>query len=173
MIPSDDTPSDRLGFLRTLTMLATLTAASEVRHAIRERRAGRDPSMQETSGVVVPFLLEAGEELGTLLLQIRSGLVIAVVEGDEVMVAPTRHMLIVLRFNRVTRLLQRVHQRLMSLYPHVEGELVEESRLLHARSQAMLDDELDAGYEELVVWIDRLLDFTVRMERVVRGFKMA
>ncbi len=171
MTSSDDTPSDRLGFLRTLTMLATLTAASEVRHGIRERRAGRDPSMQEASGVVIPFLLEAGEELGTLLLQIRSGLVISVVEGDDVVVAPTRHMLIVLRFNHVTRLLQRVHQRLMSLYPRVDEDLVEEARQLHARSQTMLDDELEAGYEELVVWIDRLLDFTVRMERTVRGFR--
>jgi hypothetical protein len=168
MNPLDESASERLAFLRMLTLLATLTTAGEVRHAIRERRDGRDPSQQEEPKVVIPLLLQVGEELAALLLQIRASLVIAVVEGDGVVVAPTRHMLRVLRLNQVVHLLHRIHQRLLSLYPDVSEDLIEEGRLLHSESRAYIQDETDAGYEEQVELIDRLLDFTVRMERSVR-----
>ncbi|MEZ4700440.1 MAG: hypothetical protein R2834_08925 [Rhodothermales bacterium] len=149
-------------------MLAVLTTASEVRHAISERRAGRDPSDQEEPDRAIEALAHAGDELAGQLMQIRSSLVISVVEGDETAVAPTRHMIIVLRFNRVLRLLQRIHQRLLSLYPAIPEDLVEEARMFMARCQRIMNDELEASYEEQVLLIDHLLDFAVRMERSVR-----
>ncbi len=173
MKPTDDTTSSPLAFLRTLTLLAVLSTASEVRHGIRERRAGRDPSDQERPEHAIDALLQAGEELAGHLMQIRSGLVISVVEGDETAVAPTRHMLIVLRYNRVLRLLHRVHQGLLSLYPAVVEDVVEEARVFMARCQRIMHDELEASYEEQVLLIDHLLDFSVRMERVVRSLPAA
>lgn len=166
--PSEPSSSDRLAFLRTLTMLAVLSTASEVRHGILERRAGRDPSDQEEAELAVEALEEAAEELAGHLMRIRSSLVISVVEGEEGAVAPARHMLVVLRFNRVQRLLQRIHQGLLSLYPTIPGELAEEARVFLSQCQRIMHDELEASYEEQVLLIDHLLDFAVRMARTVR-----
>ena len=77
------------------------------------------------------------------------------------------HDLMTLR--RVAHHLKTIHQRLLSLYPDVAEELVEEARLLRDESSALLGAEDEAFIAQISPFLHRALVFTGTLHRVVRG----
>lgn len=135
----EQTPSggSTAAVLQTMTLLSTLSTAVEVGHALRERRAGRDPSVQEEEGTVRLFLETAAGELEELLMRLQASLAHAAWHDGE-----GNHAGLVRRFDdlmllhRMDVLLGVMHQRLLSLYPGVGEALVEEARVLQGAGRA-------------------------------------
>lgn len=135
----DHTPSGgaTAAVLQTMTLLSTLSTAVEVGHALRERRAGRDPSAQEDEGVVRPFLWTSAGELERLLMQLQASLTHRRHHEEGTHAALVRRFDDLMLLHRLGVLLGVVHQRLLSLYPEVGEALVEEARALHGTCEAV------------------------------------
>ncbi len=158
LLPQDDSRAEAAVW-QAMALFSTLATAADVSHALRERRAGRDPSGQEAETVVRPYLSRAAAELQVLLMQLQAGRLQAERAAEEGYVAALvrrYHELMALR--RAERKLHVVHQRLLSLYPAVDEALLEEARRLHRQTGALLDGEggLDGFLYRALVFAGRL-----------------
>jgi hypothetical protein len=126
--------------LQSMTLLATLSTAEEVRTSMTERRAGRDPSAQAPPALASARLHDAGETLMDLLMQLVLGQV-PERDDDEDLAHAVRHFDLLMKLRRAERLVTTMHQHLLSLYPDVSEELVEEARHVHREIDALLDGE--------------------------------
>lgn len=122
---------DSAAVLESMTLLATLSTAAEVCESVAERRAGRDPAAQEPTDRAAVRLRNAGRKLMDLLMQLALGRVPLTQQGEERLAHAVRHFDLLLKLRRVERLTQKMHQHLLSLYPDVSEELVEEARRVH------------------------------------------
>ncbi len=154
--PDDETPGVA-AVLQSMTLMATLSTAADVHHAVRERRAGRDPSAQEPSDVAAPRLKAAAATLQDLLMQLLLNHATLRYRSDEHLAAVVRHFDERMKVQRVSRLVQEVHQRLLSLYPAVSEELVEEARIVLRRSEALIDSEGETFGVLIGPFLDRAL----------------
>ena len=68
---------------------------------------------------------------------------------------------------RISRRLHLVHQRLLSLYPEVDADLIEEARILGNKSIEVVETESESELSAFVLYLDRLLDFTAEVQRNV------
>lgn len=134
-----------------MALLSTLRTASEVRHAMAERRAGRDPSGQERGQPVRAYLQAALPTLRGLLSRLRVSLV---VERDE-RAAFVQAFEDRLALARLARELHVVHQRLLSLYPAVPEALVEEARLRQQEAERLAVAAGSGFSRMLTLWIGR------------------
>lgn len=133
---SPDAPASA-AVLESMTLLATLSTAEEVREGVEERRAGRDPSAQASSQAATERLHEAGETLMDVLMQLVLGRV-PFEEGDEAVLAhAVRHFDLLMKLHRAEHLVKTMHQHLLSLYPDVSEALVEEARHVHGALRAL------------------------------------
>lgn len=147
-----------------MALLATLTTAEDVRSAIDERRAGRDPSAQEPQQVAVPYLRTAAGELQTLLMQLLMSHVNLRHDHDEALAVAVRHFDERMKLRRVVRLLQGMHQRLLSLYPEVSEQLVEEARVVHRDAETLLDSDVEVFVDQLGAMLERGLSLAAWTE---------
>jgi hypothetical protein len=163
--PSDADRRRDAAVIETMVLLTTLSTAAEVRHAVSERRAGRDPSAQEEDAIVRPLLRETTAHLDEMLMRLRLSLIYAGGYAENDLSASVRRFDDLLILVRVGRLLQVLHQRLLSLYPAVSEELVEEARITRAHLEglgerddlaACLSPFLDRAFR-LTSWIRREL----------------
>jgi hypothetical protein len=147
--------------LQSMTLLATLSTAEEVRESMAARRAGRDPSAQAPPDLAAARLHDAGETLMDLLMQLVLGQVPE--RGDEEDLAhAVRHFDLLMKLRRAERLVTTMHQHLLSLYPEVSEELVEEARHVHREVEALLDTESpDADPPPLPDVLERGISFVV------------
>jgi phosphate uptake regulator len=122
-----------------MTLLATLSTAEEVREAVAERRAGRDPAAQAPSDLASARLHEARTTLLELLMQLVLGRVPLERNDEDEMAHAVRHFDLLMKLRRAERLVKAMHQDLLSLYPDVSESLVEEARHVHREVQALLD----------------------------------
>ena len=129
--------------LQSMTLLATLSTAEEVRESMAERRAGRDPSAQAPPDLATPRLHDAGDTLMDLLMQLVLGQVPQLDDEDDLAHA-VRHFDLLMKLRRAERLVNTMHQHLLSLYPDVSESLVEEARHVHGDLDALLDEEADS-----------------------------
>lgn len=161
----DDTrpPKDH-AVLQSMALLATLSTAEDVRASIAERRAGRDPSAQEPEQVAVPYLRTAAGELQALLMQLLLSHVNLRYDHDAELALAVRHFDERMKLRRVVRLLQGMHQRLLSLYPDVSEQLVEEARTVHRDAEALLDSDVDVFVDELGRMLERGLSLAAWTE---------
>lgn len=150
--------------LPAMSLLASLSTAAEVRHGMAERRAGRDPAAQEETEVARPFLQEARRELHELLLRLRTGLAYEEDHPERETVAAVRHFDRLMTLNRVARLLHVMHQRLLSLYPDVAEERLEEVRLLETRAKALLEESGDLFSQHLSHFLEDALLLAVKLK---------
>ncbi len=165
--PLDDARAEAAVW-QAMVLFSTLSTATTVWHAARERRAGHDPSTQEASAFVQAYLRRAAGELQALLMQLQAALIQAEHAEDEGYIAALvrrYHDLMALR--RVSHHLKLIHQRLLSLYPGVTEALVEEARLLRDESSALLGAEDDAFATRLSPFLRRALVFTGSLHRVL------
>ncbi len=141
--------------LHALVLLSTLRTAAEVRQALTERRAGRDPSEQEEAPPVLAYLRGAMPELRGLVARLRVSL--AVGQQEQAAIVQVFEDRLVL--SRLARELHVVHQRLLSLYPAVAESLVEEARLRQREAERLAVAPGD-GFEPLLTsWLDRATGF--------------
>lgn len=138
MEPHDETIREEAALLRTMALLATLSTAAEVRHNVREHRAGRDPSAQEEQEVAAAYLLQAAKDVSELFIRLQHHI------SYEQQAEEANRVLWVRRFDRlmtvrrITRVLHIMHQRLLSLYPLVSEGVVEAGRQLHQQGTALV-----------------------------------
>jgi hypothetical protein len=149
---TDDASPSSFG---ALVLLSTLRTAVEVRHAISERRAGRDPSGQEDGPSVEAYLRGVLPELHHLLGRLRLSLVVA--RSDEAAFVQAFEDRLVLA--RLARELHVVHQRLLSLYPAVPESLIEEARLRQREAERLAAASGPAFEQVLTGWVDRAASF--------------
>lgn len=170
--------------LPPMALLATLQTAWTVKGAIGERRAGRDPAAEQPAEDARAYLADAARELTRLHMQLLMAKVQAARRspsngeapaGDEDAEPPARRVAVVRQFDvlmklrRTDRLLHGAHQRLMSLYPAVSEELVEEARrcrgeLAELNEVGGVPGEGHFG-EPLALFLQRLLSFAAWLER--------
>jgi len=162
--PPPDGQPDTAAVLESMTLLATLSTAATVRESVAERRAGHDPSAQEPTARAAARLRSAGRTLMNVLMQLALSRV-PLDQGDEHRMShAVRHFDVLLKLRRAERLTQAMHQHLLSLYPGVSEELVEEARTTHDAIDRFLDtapadtegphlsDVLERGVG-VVVWV--------------------
>jgi hypothetical protein len=158
MMPdSEDEAPDVAAVLQSMTLMATLSTAADVHHTVSERRAGRDPSAQEPTEVAAPRLKEAAATLQDLLMQLLLNHATLRYRSDQHLAAVVRHFDERMKVQRVARLLQEMHQRLLSLYPEVSEELVEEARIVLGRSETLIDSEGETFGVLIGPFLDRAL----------------
>ena len=139
-----------------MTLLATLSTAEEVREAVDERRAGRDPSAQAPSGLATARLHEARESLLELLMQLVLSRVPFEQNEEGQLAHAVRHFDLLMKLRRAERLVKAMHQDLLSLYPEVSESLVEEARHVHREIRALIDTQAEEETEESTVLSDVL-----------------
>ena len=139
--------------MRSMVLMSTLATAADVMQAMRERRQGRDPSEQEPAHAAGAFLRQAIRELQDALISLRATLVAADVADAPYSVTATRRLNVILMLHSLSRLLHGIHQRLLSLYPEVTEDLVEETRSLESACRHLLVSNAD--YEIVSLFVDR------------------
>ena len=162
--PSDTDPRAEAAVFQAASLLSVLTSAAEVWHAAKERRAGRDPSAQEEAAVVRRYLHQARHETQEMLMRLQASHAHAEHASEDTVTTLVRRFDSLLTLGRLARLMQTVHQRLLSLYPDVREELVEEARCLQASAAALLGAETDAFPDNLLPFLDRALHFNRQLE---------
>lgn len=151
--------SNEAAVLQSMTLLATLSTAAEVRHAVCERRSGRDPSAQEPSGIAAPQLRRAGADLQDIVMELLLSHVNLEHQHEAYLATVVRHFDERMKLRRAARLLQEMHQRLLSLYPDVSEELVEEARIVLSECERLLDSEIEPFLAQFGPFMNRALGF--------------
>ena len=165
---SDRDPRAEAAVLQAASLLSVLTSAAEVWHGAKERRAGRDPSAQEEAAVVKPYLRQTQREMQEMLMRLQTNLAHAEQTSESHVVVLVRRFDSLLTLRRLARLVQTVHQRLLSLYPDVREDLVEEARYLQTEATALLDTEDRTFARNLPLFLDRTLRFNRRLEQALQ-----
>ncbi|MFO8098204.1 MAG: hypothetical protein R6T83_01120 [Salinibacter sp.] len=157
-----DEGPDSAAVLESMTLLATLSTAAEVRDAVQDRRTGRDPAAQAPSDVATVRLHEARRTLMDLLMQLVLGQVPLERQEKHALGHAVRHFDLLMKVRRAKRLAKTMHQHLLSLYPNVSEELVEEARCVRDALEGLTDDAGDGAAPlpdvverglALVVWV--------------------
>lgn len=161
-MPSDDRIDRQL---RAMALLSTLRTAAEVRHAIAERRAGRDPSGQEAKQPVRAYLYDAHRESTGLLLRLRTSLAVEADEGVALVHAFEDRMVLA----RAARVLHVAHQRLLSLYPEVTPEVVEAARLRQREAAQLAGASGPAFREALAGFTGRFATFLELLAKALQA----
>ncbi len=166
-LPPDDARAEA-ALWQAMVLFSTLSTATALWHAARERRAGRDPSAQEQAAFVQAYLRRAAGELQALLMQLQAGLIQAE-HAEEIgyIAALVRRYHDLMALRRVTHHLKVIHQRLLSLYPDVAEALVEEARLLQDQSSTLLGTEDESFAVKLSPFLRRALVFAGGLHRAV------
>ncbi len=150
--------------LRTMTLLSTLNVAAELAFGMRERKAGRDPAADNAQAVVLPDLEAACVTLRTLAFQLESSsaLTAFTLGTDDVdpQAFSVQRYVDLMRLQKTSQLLHRMHQHLLSLYPDIDEALVEEARLLETACIKTRDVEPAAFANALRPFLANLKDFT-------------
>jgi hypothetical protein len=156
-------PDSNTQQLHVMALISTLRTASEVRHAMAERRVGRDPSGQEDAQPVRDYLRDALPTLRSLVSRLRVSLVVGRDEGAAFVQAFEDRLTLA----RLARELHVVHQRLLSLYPAVPLSLVEEARL-RQQEAARLAVASGSGFDRVLThWLDRATGLFEAVEKVL------
>ncbi len=159
---SSDVPPDSAAVLESMTLLATLSTAVDVRESVVQRRVGHDPAAQEPSDRATARLHNARSTLMDLLMQLMLSRVPLDQNGEAPLPRAVRHFDLLMKLRRAERLVQDMHQRLLSLYPDVSEALVEEARLVRDQLSVLSDaDPDDTEVPALSDVIERAVSFAV------------
>ena len=163
----DTDPRAEAAVFQAASLLSVLTSAAEVWHGAKERRAGRDPSAQEDAAVVQPYLRQAQRELQEMLMRLQINLAHAEQTREDTVTVLVRRFDSLLTLGRLARLVQTIHQRLLSLYPDVREDLVEEARHVQAEATALLDAEENVFASNLPPFLDCSLHFNRQLKKML------
>jgi phosphate uptake regulator len=161
MMSNADSASTVASVLQSMTLLATLSTAENVRSSVAQRRAGLDPSAQEPSGRASASLRTTGRELMDLLMQVVLGHMHLVEQDERPIAVAVRHFDLLMKLRRSERLLHNMHQRLLSLYPNVSESLVEEARAVHGEIERLIEADEEDLLANLDTAAERAISFVV------------
>ena len=142
-----------------MTLAAALRAAYGTSRSIADRRAGREPANQEPEGVARADLDALRTEAASLVVQLRLRAVADAPDNEAAALAQAfeDHVLV----GDLGRAVRRAHQKLLSLYPAVPEDVVEEARCLAAAAQAEAEADhpaLGRVARRAADWLDALRD---------------
>jgi hypothetical protein len=142
-----------------MALVASARAALGTARQIASRRAGRDPSEQEPEAPVRADLAVLRDALAEQVVRLRLRAVVGPPEAPAAALAQQFEDRLLL--DDVARTTRRAHQKLLSLYPAVPDDLVEEARQLAVEAErGALADDVDARLDRLAGraadWLDRL-----------------
>ncbi|HMB92638.1 MAG TPA: hypothetical protein VKP65_17425 [Rhodothermales bacterium] len=155
---------------QAMVLFSTLSTAADVWHQARERRAGRDPSMQEETPFVRSFLREAAGTLQAALMQLQASRIQSERGEEEAIAGLVRRYNELMLLRQIEQLLHVIHQRLLSLYPAISEDLAETARVLHSDSHLLLESESDMFLEDLGFFVHQALVFAGDLHRVLQGY---
>lgn len=132
------------GAVHALALVAALRTARAVAGAVADRRAGRDASAQEPPAVAARDLADLRGALAAHAVQLRLW------AASPAPTDPTARLVHAFEARLVAddaaRALGTAHQKLLSLYPSVEPDAVEATRVLAAdAARAVAADHPDLG----------------------------
>lgn len=158
---NQSSPDRDLMLFDSMMLLSVLSTAADVHNVINRRRAGQDPRAQEKLSDVRSYLSGAIDRLeeGFVRLFMQH---VCISEHEEV-----RQMDQLLLVRRLSRELHLVHQRLLSLYPGVPGEQIEDVRSLEQRCEAFPGSSPEYSVEDLTTIVDRGLRTTSQLRRAL------
>ena len=157
-----------------MTLLAVVSAAAEAAFGMRERRAGRDPSTQEDEAVAIPALLDDAARAQEILLQLRTSLIVGAEDEPAGIAGRVRRFGELQQLRRLGRLFQRIHQRLLSLYPDVPESLVETARAHWLACGRLIEAGGGNAYQtDAPLFVERCMRFSIRLRRVVSAIRKA
>lgn len=144
-----------------VALAAAARAAVNATRAVSDRLSGRDPSEQEPEGPVRADLRALRQALSERVVRLRLRVVAGAPEAEAAALAQAFGDRLLL--DDTGALLRRSHQKLLSLYPAVDGEVVEEARVLAAEAARRAvadayDRDLAAFTASVAQWADRLGD---------------
>lgn len=149
--------------LRTMALLSALNVAAELAFDMRERKAGRDPSADNEDTLVWPELEEDCALLRTLSFQLESSSALTALvdatEDDQLQAFSVQRYIDLVRLQKTSQRLHRIHQHLLSLYPAVDESLIEEARLLELACEAARDADTDGYVDALLPFLQQLKPF--------------
>lgn len=145
---------------QAMAWMAMLSTALEGAHAMAERRAGRDPAMDEAPDLARVRIRRARTDLAELHFQLNLALRHLSEEEEVERARWVRFFDLLMALRAASRHLHQLHQALMSLYPAVDEQLIEEVRLLHGEADAL------AGAEEWRL-VERLPEVAERLGRLL------
>lgn len=153
---------NRLKLFDSMMLLSVLSTAADVRDRIERRRTGHDPTTQEDVSYVRAYLFEAIDELEEGFIRL---IIQQVCEPEHDAVRQMDQSLLVYRLSRELHL---VHQRLLSLYPRVPEEVVEDVRMLQHRCDRARDMSPETFVQDVPEIVDRGLHTVRRLKRVLQ-----
>ncbi|MDX1419489.1 MAG: hypothetical protein R3181_05930 [Rubricoccaceae bacterium] len=144
--------------LHAFALIAAFRTALGVSRGIAGRRAGQDPTENEPAAPVRAYLRAATGRLGGLLVQLRLRLAAGSLEDDHAALVQAFEDRLALA--DLAEELRIVHQKLLSLYPRVDAEVVEAIRQRHRDARTLAEAEgLPGAFEEaLTSLLERLAD---------------
>lgn len=146
-------------------LTASLAFAEEFRIDCERRMASEDET-EVRAIIVAQRSVEAElDELESRVARIQRSLTVAVVEADAFAVVQA-HALLDIR--RISVALARVHRSLLTLYPVVTAQLIEQTRSFQVRLESALSSRLDAHPDWLTILLEETLElsFDIREEIV-------
>lgn len=149
--------SERLPVWSHLALFASLSTAVEVSSAIRDRRRGRDASAQEADSEAFSYLSTALPALRIQLIRLRVQVGVGLNGADGASSVLRRFPELLMLLN-CARMMHRIHQRLLSLYPGVSAERIEEVRLLETDAAELLQGRSPGWHTSLGSWVERALE---------------
>lgn len=145
--------------LHVIALLAAARTALGAARQIATRRSGRDPSAQEPEGLVRADLRDLRAGAGEVVVRLRLRAIVGPPEPSDAALAQSFEDRLL--FDDLARLARQVHQKLLSLYPAVDVDVVEEARrlTLDAEHAAIADDVesyLGSLGRRAAAWVDAL-----------------
>ncbi|MDT0630188.1 hypothetical protein RQM47_03505 [Rubrivirga sp. S365] len=142
-----------------MTLVATIRAAYGASRSVADRRAGREPSAQESEDVARLDLDALRADLRALVVQLRLRAVADAPDSEAAALAQAfeDHVLV----DDLGGAVRRAHQKLLSLYPAVPEGVVEEARRLATAAAEEIDADRPALGDlarRVADWLDALAD---------------
>ena len=140
-----------------MALVAAARTALATARAVADRRAGRDPSGQEDGGRVRDDLTALVATLSGLTARLRLRAAVGAPSAPAAALAQAfEDRLLLAELGREVR---RSHQKLLSLYPAVSEDTVEQARVLMGATErlatdAEAEDGLGALADRLADWLD-------------------
>lgn len=147
-----------------LALLATLSTAGELAVSFALQQQGRDPAGQEDAPDVRLGLREDATALHEMI--VRGYALLYVHEGEDDTLAFARHLDRMFVMRRLSRLLHRIHQRLLSLYPACPEDVLECVRLLEQETAGGQHLDAEALRANTTTLLPALAAFHARLNTV-------
>lgn len=147
-----------------LALLATLSTVGELAVSFALQQKDRDPAGQEHELDVRQGLRDDLSALHEMI--VRGYALLHVQDAEDDSLAFARHLDRLLVMRRVSRLLHRIHQRLLSLYPACPEDILEQVRVLEQQGTGWRHLAPEGLRAQTATFLPILAEFHARLSTV-------